>query len=85
MLGVPVAGWMCFFICGFMAGLLLSPIPFAPILSLAITEMVLALLGLVLVAIYTRSYVPREWRRWRVRLGHLLRGRFRLRHAAPRV
>ncbi len=67
MLGVPLIEWMRFFACGFVGGFLLFLIPYGPMSIVAVFEMVAAAAGLLVVAIYARSFEPLAWRRLIVR------------------
>ena len=64
MLGLPLGGWIRFYSWAFVAGLLLVFVQFDPIPALAIAEMILAIIGLALVALYARVCAPGVWRRW---------------------
>lgn len=83
MLGLPVNSWMRFYLCGFVAGLLLCSVRFGPMLALGIFEMILAVCGILVVAMYTRYYLPRQWRRWLVSVRRILR--VALRPAPPQL
>jgi len=86
MLGLPLIEWMRFFACSFVAGFLLFLIPYGPMSIVAIFEMVAAAAGLLVVAIYTKSYEPWAWRRLLVRARRFRRFRPALaRMLRPRV
>ena len=68
MLGLPINSWLRFYICGFLAGVLLCSVRFGPMIALGTVAMILAICGLVFVATYTRYYSPRQWRQWMVAL-----------------
>ena len=64
MLGLPITSWIRFYLSAFVAGVLLCFVRFGPMLALGVIEMILGLCGMIVVTIYTRSYLPSEWRRW---------------------
>ncbi len=85
MLGVPLIEWMRFFACGFVAGLLLFAIPYGPMSIVAVFEMVAAAAGLLVVAIYARSFEPWAWRRLIVQARRFRRALARFRFLLPGV
>jgi hypothetical protein len=83
MLGLPLVEWMRFFACSFAVGLLLLLIPYGPMSIVAVFEMVAAAAGLVVVAIYARSYEPWVWQRWLAQAQRFRQSLARI--AVPRV
>jgi len=73
MLGLPIGGWLRFFVGGLVAGALLLLVPFKPMAFLAAFVMVAAGAGIVLVAIYARLYARASWLRVAVRARRLTR------------
>ena len=67
MLGLPIISWMRFFVFGSIAGLLLCFMPLLPVSMLGVLVVILGLAGVLVTAVYTRSFLPWTWRRWLVR------------------
>jgi hypothetical protein len=67
MLGFAINSWMRFFVLGLLAGGLLGIVSYEPIAILGRFAAVAAFFGLILTAIYMRSYAPWAWRRLMVR------------------
>src|SRR5512144_1276251 len=82
MLGLPLKGWLRFFVGAFAAAASLLLLPFKPMGILALFVMAASVAGAATVAIYMRSYEPWSWRRLWVRPRLRLRAWRRARDAA---